>query len=139
MSAIAAYQKYGLTPTQVHYMLLNYFHYPEEYKDTLKHYFISQYSGDYLKNQIHHGTLSKNNFTFMVVYSKCTPYTAMKAAQIKISFRVPQDEFSLCAYAVVRLVSNHRELTPPLPEITLPEPLECMLLAYKSITGDNPK
>lgn len=121
MSAIQSYLQFGVSKHQVHSMMLNLFNYPPEYLDTLSEYFAYHYNGSYLKENLIDGTLSKKGYVFMVVYHKCTPYTAMRAGTIKISFRVARNEYGLLhSYALVRVTSLHHQFKQiVLPELTL--------------------
>lgn len=119
-SAIQSYLQFGVTKHQVHSMMINFFSYPPAYIDTLSEYFSYNYPGNYLKDNLVDGTLSKKGYVFMVVYHKCTPCNAMRAANIQISFRVAKSEYGLCAYALVRISSNssHTINTAYYPDLT---------------------
>ena len=121
MSAIQSYQQYGVTRSQVHSLMINLYHYPDQYLDTLSEYFGYHYAGSYLHANLIDGTVSKKGYVFMTVFHKCTAQEAKNAAHIAISFRVPQKEFGLSPYAVVRIISKHRAIDDCSAQLNLPE------------------
>lgn len=111
MSVLKSYPIHGVTPYQVHSMMLNLYNYPPEYLDTLDEYFSYTTDPSYLADRIVEGTLSKKGHTFMVVYHKCTPSMIKHAQHIQLSFRVPKKDFGLCSYVLVRVI----QFTSPTP------------------------
>ncbi len=106
VSTIETYKQYGVTKNQVASMLLNLFHYPAEFRDTLQSYYILHWEAGYLESAITDGTVLHNGVSYLVVYQGCTPYAAKRAKQLKLSLREPKKEFGLAAYVIVRIVQE---------------------------------
>jgi hypothetical protein len=105
-SAIASYKLYGVTRNQVASMMLNLFHYPSEYRDTLQSYYILHWDAGYLDSQMTDGMIRHSDVDYLVVYQGCTPYAARRAKQLKLSLRQAKVEFNLQAYVIIRIVQE---------------------------------
>jgi hypothetical protein len=101
----AAYQIYGVTKNQVASMMLNFFHYPYNYLDTLATYYMRHWTGQHFYANMVDGAItgSEDSIKYLVVYQGCTPYQAKRAQQLRLSFRSAKPEFGLCAYVIVRI------------------------------------
>lgn len=100
--SIIAYKKYGLKRTHVNYMLINYFHYPEQHRDTLKNYCILPCDKNWFFCWMRNGILTYNNKEYTIVYHNCGAASLRKSVQIMLSFREPQTEFNLPNYVLVK-------------------------------------
>lgn len=109
-SAIESYKKYGVTKNEVAHMLINFFHYPETYLDTLEEYFILHWKSKYFIEKLSNGSISHNflnrSTEYLVVYQNCTPAGVKKAHSVKLSFRKPKNEFDLMNYVIIRIANN---------------------------------
>lgn len=53
----------------------------------ITNYYLLQWSGQYLKDNIHDGLLVDDDITYCVIYRGCTPSQAFKSPQVRVSFR----------------------------------------------------
>lgn len=84
------YAKYGHSKQQLLALLSNKWDLtPEEINALeLQAYYLLQWEGKYLAKQIVNGTvLDSDGYEYAVVYRSCTPSSAFKSEQIRISFR----------------------------------------------------
>lgn len=101
LGAIAGYKKHGVLKSTVAYMMLNHFHYPEEFKDTLSKYYIIHWRPKYFREQLCDGILVHQSEEYIVVYHKLSVGTLGKARMLKLSFRAAAPAYSLPAYVLV--------------------------------------
>lgn len=106
MCAITAYRKYGLTRNQVASLMLNFFHYPKEYLDTLQYHSVLHCSGARLRDNVINGVFYHNAVEYLVVYKNALPAETFKAQQIKLYFRVPKEEYELESYVLVKVMKE---------------------------------
>lgn len=105
-SVLQTYKRYGVTKRQVHSLLINLFHYPAEYRDTLQDYFILCWTGEHLFDRLIDGTVSVGSTEYLIIYQNCNSYTSKRAKQVRLSFRKPMPEFNLPAYVIVRTIGE---------------------------------
>jgi hypothetical protein len=105
MSAIAAYKRFGVTNTQIHSLMINHWNFPKSYIDCLSYYYKLQWSGSRFHTALKDGTISHLGKQYIVVYAGCFAAQVCKSAQVELSFRAPQDEFSLQSYVLVKPIS----------------------------------
>jgi hypothetical protein len=102
-----AYRKTGVSRNTLSYMLINQFHFPEDFKDCLEHYYILHSNGSKFMNRIYEGTVEREGKEFLVVYKNCTPFAVKRANEIKLSYRVPLPVFNLPNYVLVSIVEDN--------------------------------
>ena len=116
MSAISSYNKYGITRTQLHSLLINRFNFPSQYQDCLSSYFSYVVSPNKFFDMMVSGSITlreDQKCAYLVVYKECTPTSLKSVQQLKLSFRKPAPEFGLDAYVLVRIqpldtISTHK-------------------------------
>jgi hypothetical protein len=82
-------------------MMMNNFHYPAEYKDTLSSYFLLHWQGSYFAGQFKEGVIEYQGVKYTVILNDCTLYTAKRAHQLRLSFRAAQDIYQLNPIVIV--------------------------------------
>lgn len=103
MSALTGYKKYGVSKNLLHHNIVNYFHLTEEYQECLLEYYILHWERKYLSNQIVDGTIKHKGRKFIVVYNACGHADLKLPGNVRLSFRVPQLEFNIKNYVLVKL------------------------------------
>lgn len=103
LSAVEIVTKFGITRNQINSLLINQFHYPEQYRNTLEEYFVRHWEGSHFDKMIKDGTLVQGETSYLVVYQNCSPYVVKNASQVKLSFRKPLGTLGLQAYVLVKL------------------------------------
>jgi len=108
LSTLESYKKHGVTRNQVASMMVNLFHYPANFRDTLEHYYILHWTGKHFDSILEEGAIfhADSGFSYLVVYQGCTPYAARRAKQLKLSFRKASVDFGLQAYVIVRTIQD---------------------------------
>lgn len=107
MSASSAYVRHGVTRSLIHHLAINYFHYPSEYQDTLKSYYIHHWTGTHTMSEIHDGIITHAGTAYLVVFQNCTPYNVSRSQHpVRLSFRVCIDDFNIPPYVIVRLYNE---------------------------------
>lgn len=109
LNASEIYKKYGVSKNRLHSILLNVFHFPAQYYDTLDIYYILHWEGKYLSNRTCDGILSVKGINYMIVYDGCTPHQVHKAKELRLSFRKCVDEINLPAYVNIRILTESNE------------------------------
>lgn len=104
VQAIHCQKHFGLPKSLLHSLLVNCFHFPEDYRDTLEEYYILHWSPEYYFQRFSAGTLRHGETDYLVVYNQCTPAQVRKAKQIRLSFRKAWDEVGIPTYVLVRTV-----------------------------------
>lgn len=97
-NTIDCYTRYGIPRKLIHHMLINHFHYPAAYQDTLSHYELKYWSAAYTRGIISNGCISE----FLVVYHNCTPTDINKWNQASLSFRKANILLDIPAYVLIR-------------------------------------
>lgn len=108
ISTLEAYTKFGITRNQVASLLINFWHYPDQYRNTLDQYFVRHWEGSHFDKMIKDGTLIQNENSYLVVYQNCTPFSVKNSKQVKLSFRKPNPEFGLQAYVLVKIMEESK-------------------------------
>lgn len=89
------------------YITNNIFTVPEQYLDLYQKYLLLYWEGSYLKNKINLGTIQYNYIpSCSVIFQNCTPEKAYKAAQVRLSFRVPKPEFGIYPVVLIQIARN---------------------------------
>lgn len=101
LPSIVSYKKHGIPRSFLNHLLLNWFYFPKEYQDLLWNYYILHWSGSFLKAQLKQGTILHQNRLYIVIFHRCTHYDAVRADQVKLSFRVPMEEYELPSYVLI--------------------------------------
>lgn len=107
MSALIGLKKYGVSKNLLLYNIVNYFHLNEEYKKCLWNYYILYWERKYLADKIVNGTISHQGREFIVVYKDCGHADLKDTGEVKLSFRVPQEEYKLKNYVLVKLGEDY--------------------------------
>jgi hypothetical protein len=106
LSTLEAYSKFGITRNQVASLLINFWHYPDQYRNTLDQYFVRHWEGSHFDKMIKDGTLVQGDNSYLVVYQNCTPFAVKNAKQVKLSFRKPLADLGLQAYVLVKIIDQ---------------------------------
>jgi len=111
MSTFDFYKRYGITPSKLRYMIDNHFYFPEQYKDCLSHYRMSQTSTARFLTSILEGTIIplREGITYQIIYHQTDPTRLKRRAaytSVKLSFRVAQPEFDIIPTVLVKEVRD---------------------------------
>lgn len=112
-SSISLYQRTGVLRSTMLFISSQSFFLPsflEESKDELfKTFFLRKWSGAFLSSQLKQGTITKDNIKYHVSFYKCSFLDATQAKNVLISFRAPQEEWNLQAFALVKVLYSRQE------------------------------
>lgn len=100
-ASMNAMQKYGVSRTNMSYLCMNNWNFPEDFADCLSQYYLLQWEGKYFGSQLYEGTVKHRDMEYVVVYKNCTYFSAKSAKQVRLSFRKPKPEFDLPGYVIV--------------------------------------
>ncbi len=102
--SIEAYKQYGIQPSKLRFMVNNLFYMPEEYKDCLEVYVLSEeYTTDFLSN-IKDGMYLTISESYQIIYHKTDPTKLLRRAEytsVKLSFRVADPIFNIIPTVLV--------------------------------------
>lgn len=81
--------KHGKDKAALLSILTNVWELTQEQMDDigLLEYYLRKWSGQYLRDSIHQGTLTDDTNTYAVIYRNCTPAIAFNSSQVRVSFR----------------------------------------------------
>lgn len=106
------YRKYGVNRAMVRSVIYSQFNIPADYLITLRYYRILYCSGanfrDHLTNEgsyIGYDPVSHEVIRYNIIYQYCTPSVVKRAkcAEVKLSFRIAQEDFNIEPTVLVRL------------------------------------
>lgn len=106
LSTVEALNKFGITRNQIASLLINFWHYPDQYRNTLDQYFVRHWEGSHFDKMIKDGTLVQGENSYLVVYQNCTPFSVKNSKQVKLSFRKPLPDLGLQAYVLVKTLDQ---------------------------------
>lgn len=97
----AGFRKYGVAKSQCRLLTQNIFHIPLDYQDLYHKYYLLFWTPDYFYSQVHDGMIQRDGVDYQVIYHLCTPTALRKYAQVRLSFRIPQQEYEIEPYVLV--------------------------------------
>lgn len=92
------------TRNELNYSVLNLFFIPPEMKLALDTYSQIRMNGKQFSKELIEGCLIRNNLSYQVIYSSCTPFAARKARELKLSFRKAKSVFNIPPTVIVKIV-----------------------------------
>lgn len=90
----------------------NSMHIPSEFHQYLSIYKLTQWHVPTFKNMLVDGTISEMfdegepRYKFNVIYHQCTPAAAKAAKEVKLSFRMADEEFNIEPYVLVQIIKQ---------------------------------
>lgn len=94
---------YGCNKYQLGDRMRNSMHIEDAYLPALSVYRMRHGNGLLLRNTVD-GQLEFKGTNFNIIYHNCSPYTAKRASEIRLSFRAAQEEFNLEPIVLVQIV-----------------------------------
>lgn len=105
--AIAAYATHGVKRSTVHYMMLNHFTYPVDFRNTLSEYFLLHWETRYFQEKLRDGIISRKSLDgsgkdveYIVLFRKSIK-EVFAPGNVRLSFRKAKVEYNLPAYVIV--------------------------------------
>lgn len=108
--AIQCMQTYHLTPSELHYKMLNEWNIHFQTSDesqALKAYYMLFWAPIYFFDKLCDGIIERQGIGYHVVYHKCKPEELKKESQIILSFREAQTIFGIPAYVLISLMKDY--------------------------------
>ena len=106
LTSIEAYNKYGIQPSKLRFMIQNLFYLPAEYKDCLSLYTtVEQNTVDFLANMNDGIFKMASSKYYQVIYHNTDPTRLLRRQEhttVKLSFRVAQPEFNIPPTVLVK-------------------------------------
>lgn len=104
-SSIAAYNKYGIAPSQVRYIVNNLFYFPPRYNDLLIKLFINIINSNDFFNALHNGIIVNKEIAYQVIFYKTDPIKIrrrQKYTKVALSFRKVDSIFNIMPTVLVK-------------------------------------
>lgn len=97
---------YGCTRNQLADKMRNNMHMPDEYLGALKKYRMLHLSGTMFNINLFDGLIQHQETNYGVIYHNCTPYSAKRAKELRLSFRAAHKEFMIEPLVLVEIVQE---------------------------------
>ena len=97
----AGYKRYGVAKSQCRLLTQNVFNIPIDFQDLYHKYYLVYWQPEYFFSQLQDGMIQRDGTDYQVIYHLCTPATVRKCSQVRLSFRVPQQEYEIEPYVLV--------------------------------------
>jgi len=104
LDSIDAYNKYGVQPSNLRFMINNLFYMPEDYKDCLHGYYIKSHTTEEFLAEIDDGQVYDEGIPYQIVYHKTDPTKLLRRKEytsVKMSFRLPDPIFNILPTVLV--------------------------------------
>ncbi len=105
LCSVDSFRKYGVKRSVVHHLLLNNFHYPIEFQDTLEDYFILHWTPSWVGNQLINGIIQAHEKEYIAVFHKLSARDLLHEKELRLSFRSAKPEYNLPAYVLIGKVN----------------------------------